>query len=148
MRASTVLLITTAIQIQAQQFPSCANAGLGLIPMRMRITKISDAYVKGDARGDYVHDRSRCTSVTDSEGLSRVLDRARGQGDGSAVVGDVQPGSASVRECLQRSRLDERGIMHAQLITYRLNDISEAEYLEQMVQPDAPVLANVPGQPA
>ena len=35
--------------------------------------------------------------------------------------------------------------MHAQLITYQLSDISQAEYLEQMVEPDAPVLANVPG---
>ena len=35
--------------------------------------------------------------------------------------------------------------MHAQLITYRLGDISPAEYLKQMVEPDAPVLANVPG---
>src|SRR6185503_7518357 len=35
--------------------------------------------------------------------------------------------------------------MHAQLITYQLNDISQAEYLKQMVEPDAPVLAKVPG---
>ena len=35
--------------------------------------------------------------------------------------------------------------MHAQLITYQLQDISQAEYLEQMVEPDAPVLAKVPG---
>src|SRR3954462_12396646 len=35
--------------------------------------------------------------------------------------------------------------MHAQLITYLLKDISQAEYLKQMVEPDAPVLANVPG---
>ncbi len=35
--------------------------------------------------------------------------------------------------------------MHAQLITYQLADISQAEYLKQMVEPDAPVLANVPG---
>ena len=35
--------------------------------------------------------------------------------------------------------------MRAQLITYQLSDISQAEYLEQMVAPDAPVLANVPG---
>jgi hypothetical protein len=35
--------------------------------------------------------------------------------------------------------------MHAQLITYQLRDISQAEYLEQMVEPDAPVLAKVPG---
>jgi quinol monooxygenase YgiN len=35
--------------------------------------------------------------------------------------------------------------MQAQLITYRLADISQAEYLEQMVEPDAPVLAKVPG---
>ena len=35
--------------------------------------------------------------------------------------------------------------MHAQLITYQLKDISRAEYLRQMVEPDAPVLAKVPG---
>ncbi|HYK47019.1 MAG TPA: YdhR family protein [Parafilimonas sp.] len=35
--------------------------------------------------------------------------------------------------------------MHAQLITYQLNDISQEEYLKQMVQPDAPILANVKG---
>ena len=35
--------------------------------------------------------------------------------------------------------------MQAQLITYQLNDISQAEYLKQMVEPDAPVLAKVPG---
>lgn len=35
--------------------------------------------------------------------------------------------------------------MHAQLITYQLNDISQAEYLRQMVEPDAPVIAKVPG---
>jgi hypothetical protein len=35
--------------------------------------------------------------------------------------------------------------MHAQLITYKLRDISQADYLKQMVEPDAPVLANVPG---
>jgi len=35
--------------------------------------------------------------------------------------------------------------MHAQLITYQLRDISQAEYLQQMVEPDAPVLAKVPG---
>src|SRR5206468_9158548 len=37
------------------------------------------------------------------------------------------------------------GIMRAQLITYQLKDISQAEYLKQMVEPDAPVLAKVPG---
>ena len=35
--------------------------------------------------------------------------------------------------------------MHAQLITYQLRDITQAEYLKQMVEPDAPVLATVPG---
>jgi putative monooxygenase ydhR len=35
--------------------------------------------------------------------------------------------------------------MRAQIITYQLNDISQAEYLKQMVEPDAPVLANVKG---
>jgi hypothetical protein len=35
--------------------------------------------------------------------------------------------------------------MHAQLITYQLKDISQADYLKQMVEPDAPVLAKVPG---
>jgi hypothetical protein len=35
--------------------------------------------------------------------------------------------------------------MHAQLITYQLQDISHAEYLKQMVEPDAPILAKVKG---
>jgi len=35
--------------------------------------------------------------------------------------------------------------MHAQLITYQLKDISQADYLKKMVEPDAPVLAKVPG---
>ena len=35
--------------------------------------------------------------------------------------------------------------MQAQLITYHLTDISHADYLTQMVEPDAPVLAKVPG---
>ena len=35
--------------------------------------------------------------------------------------------------------------MHAQLITYQLQDISHAEYLKQMVEPDAPVIAEVKG---
>jgi hypothetical protein len=35
--------------------------------------------------------------------------------------------------------------MQAQLITYQLKDISQAEYLRQMVEPDAPVLAKVKG---
>jgi hypothetical protein len=35
--------------------------------------------------------------------------------------------------------------MQAQLITYQLKDISQADYLKQMVEPDAPVIANVPG---
>ena len=35
--------------------------------------------------------------------------------------------------------------MQAQLITYQLHDISQSDYLEQMVEPDAPVLAKVPG---
>ncbi|HYV92600.1 MAG TPA: YdhR family protein [Chitinophagales bacterium] len=35
--------------------------------------------------------------------------------------------------------------MHAQIITYQLNNISQAEYLKQMVEPDAPILANVKG---
>lgn len=36
--------------------------------------------------------------------------------------------------------------MHAQLITYQLKDISQADYLKNMVEPDAPVIAaKVPG---
>lgn len=35
--------------------------------------------------------------------------------------------------------------MQAQLITYQLQDISQADYLRQMVVPDAPVLAGVKG---
>jgi hypothetical protein len=43
------------------------------------------------------------------------------------------------------SPITNGGIMQAQLITYQLGDISQAEYLKQMVEPDAPVLAKVPG---
>src|SRR6476620_12054277 len=35
--------------------------------------------------------------------------------------------------------------MHAQIITYQLGDISQTEYLKQMVEPDAPILADVDG---
>ena len=35
--------------------------------------------------------------------------------------------------------------MHAQLITYQLKDISQADYIKQMVEPDAPILAQVKG---
>jgi hypothetical protein len=35
--------------------------------------------------------------------------------------------------------------MQAQLITYQLKDISQPDYLKQMVEPDAPILAKVPG---
>jgi len=35
--------------------------------------------------------------------------------------------------------------MHAQIITYQLGDISQGEYLKQMVEPDAPILAHVKG---
>jgi hypothetical protein len=35
--------------------------------------------------------------------------------------------------------------MHAQLITYQLKDISQPDYLKQMVEPDAPILAGVKG---
>ena len=35
--------------------------------------------------------------------------------------------------------------MHAQIITYQLKDISQEEYLKQMVEPDAPILAKVKG---
>ena len=35
--------------------------------------------------------------------------------------------------------------MQAQLITYHLTDISQKDYLRQMVEPDAPVIAKVPG---
>ena len=35
--------------------------------------------------------------------------------------------------------------MQAQLITYQLKDISQAEYLKQMVEPDAPIIAEVKG---
>lgn len=35
--------------------------------------------------------------------------------------------------------------MQAQIITYQLADISQEEYLRRMVEPDAPVLAKVPG---
>jgi hypothetical protein len=35
--------------------------------------------------------------------------------------------------------------MQAQLITWELQEISQAEYLRQMVEPDAPVIAKWPG---
>ena len=35
--------------------------------------------------------------------------------------------------------------MHAQIITYQLKGISQEDYIKQMVQPDAPVLAQVAG---
>jgi hypothetical protein len=35
--------------------------------------------------------------------------------------------------------------MHAQLITYQLKDISQPDYVKQMVEPDAPAIAKVPG---
>jgi len=35
--------------------------------------------------------------------------------------------------------------MIAQVITYQLQDISQAEYLKLMVEPDAPILAGVKG---
>ncbi len=35
--------------------------------------------------------------------------------------------------------------MHAQIITYQLSGISQADYLKQMVEPDAPIIANVKG---
>jgi hypothetical protein len=48
------------------------------------------------------------------------------------------------RGTLTLTLISER-TMHAQLITYQLKDISQPEYLEQMVEPDAPVVAKVPG---
>lgn len=35
--------------------------------------------------------------------------------------------------------------MQAQIITYQLHAISQVDYLKQMVEPDAPILANVKG---
>src|SRR5262245_6765674 len=35
--------------------------------------------------------------------------------------------------------------MQAQIITYQLSDISQTEYQNQMVEPDAPILADVSG---
>jgi hypothetical protein len=43
------------------------------------------------------------------------------------------------------STITNGGIMQAQLITYQLHDISQADYLKNMVEADAPVLAKVPG---
>jgi hypothetical protein len=51
----------------------------------------------------------------------------------------------SLPKSVTPSTLMHGGNMHAQLITYQLNDISQAEYLKQMVEPDAPVLAKVGG---
>jgi hypothetical protein len=35
--------------------------------------------------------------------------------------------------------------MHAQIITYKLKDVSVDDYQRMMVEPDAPMLAKVPG---
>lgn len=35
--------------------------------------------------------------------------------------------------------------MQMQILTYQLKDISQKEYVQQMVQPDAPILADLPG---
>lgn len=35
--------------------------------------------------------------------------------------------------------------MHAQITTYKLKDVPEADYIARMVEPDSPVLADVPG---
>ena len=52
----------------------------------------------------------------------------------------IAPSSGSNRKFRLKYRT-----MHAQLITYQLKDISQAEYLKQMVEPDAPILAEVKG---
>jgi hypothetical protein len=49
---------------------------------------------------------------------------------------------ATPNDCNKKA---ERIKMHAQIITYQLNDISQMDYLRQMVEPDAPILANVSG---
>jgi hypothetical protein len=46
---------------------------------------------------------------------------------------------------LQHLLITKNKTMQAQIITYQLSDISQAEYLKQMVEPDAPILANVKG---
>jgi hypothetical protein len=74
MRVRTVLLATAVMQFQGSQAPqvrSCNNVDLPTVPMRMRIVSIPGATVIGDSLGDYVHDRSRCTSVTVGEGFFR-----------------------------------------------------------------------------
>jgi hypothetical protein len=43
------------------------------------------------------------------------------------------------------STTNNGGVMQAQLITYQLQEISQTDYRKKMVEPDAPVLANVPG---
>src|SRR5215831_10951308 len=47
--------------------------------------------------------------------------------------------------CTNSYLINKTKTMHAQLITYQLQDISHADYLKQMVEPDAPILANVKG---
>jgi hypothetical protein len=82
---------------------------------------------------------------------SRSFDLARGV---ERELADPSPRSAARPMCAslpatlrlhQKSRNAERVKMHAQIITYQLNDISQAEYLKQMVEPDAPILADVSG---
>jgi hypothetical protein len=47
--------------------------------------------------------------------------------------------------CTLASLSTKTKAMHAQLITYQLKDISQVEYLKQMVEPDAPIIAEVKG---
>jgi hypothetical protein len=84
--------------------------------------------------------RSRPWCRTGTRGRRRggrcARGRAADRGDGSATC---HPNTAP------KSRNAERVKMHAQIITYQLNDISQAEYLRQMVEPDAPILADFSG---
>ena len=57
---------------QNSQYPSCNDPNLKEVALRMRILRTAtEDHLVGDSLGDYAHDRARCTSVTDVEGLFR-----------------------------------------------------------------------------
>ncbi len=76
-------------------------------------------------------------SVADSIGI-------RSHGIAGATLATLDLARARIFS-LVRLTIINGGVMQAQLITYHLADISQAEYLKQMVEPDAPVLAKVRG---
>jgi hypothetical protein len=91
------------------------------------------------------HCRRRCS--TDAPTLGK---HSRGDSDRRVLrclTWTSAPSSCAIWVITLRpiNKSQNGGIMQGQLITYQLQDISQAEYLKQMVEPDAPVLAKVPG---